>query len=422
MAKKNLLAAQKAVFDEVVNEDWESQLMRNDKGKILSDAANVYLVLTNHPQWRGVIGLNKMADVITKRKPMPFAGSVKGDWHDTDDMRMVVWLSQNYRIDYSAAKVLEQVNLVAEECAFHPVLAYFDGLAWDGVPRLDIFSHAYLGTQDTQYNRLAFPMWLISAVARVYAPGSKADHVLILEGEQGIKKSSALRALAGEWFMDTPIQIGSKDAMEVIRGKLIVELAELDSLNRAESSAAKSFFSSPEDTFRASYGRRAATLKRQCVFAGTVNHDQYMKDDTGNRRYWPIACTRVDMEEIKADRDQLWAEAVARYKAGARWWPEGDEAQLFCDEQDKRFMQDAWLSPIRIWLEGNNNVEYVTTATVMGSALKMDMSKWTRNDQMRVGAVMRRLGWLRKRKRFGGTDGYLDWIYTPPTDTSEVEI
>ena len=419
MAKKNLLDAQKAVFSVVTSEDWETGLIRNDKGRVLPDAANVYHILTHHPQWQGVIGLNKMADVITKRRALPFDGSGKGEWKDTDDQRLVVWLSREYRIDTSPRKVLEQVNLIAENNAFHPVLEYFNSLEWDGIPRLDSFAPAYLGAEESLYTALAVSMWMISAVARVFKPGCKADHVLILEGEQGIRKSSALGALAGEWFMDTPIQIGSKDAMEVIRGKLIVELAELDSFNRAESSAAKSFFSSSGDTFRASYGRRAATIPRQCVFAGTVNHDQYMKDDSGNRRYWPIYCTRADLDEIRSDRDQIWAEAVARYKANEKWWPEGEQVALFRDEQEKRFMQDAWHTPIREWLEKNNLAEYVTTAEVMGEALNMDIGKWTKADQIRVGTILRRLGFSRKRKRFGGADGYLDYVYT---NKNSVEI
>ncbi len=161
--------------------------------------------------------------------------------------------------------------------------------------------------------------WLRSAVARTFRPGARADCCLILEGPQGICKSTALRTLAGEYCTDERADLGSKDAAMQTRGVWTIELSELDGLSHSEVARIKAFMTRKTDRFRLPYGMRLVESPRQCVFAGTVNHSTYLRDETGGRRFWPITCGRIDVDELARDRDQLWAEAKERFATGAVW-------------------------------------------------------------------------------------------------------
>ena len=225
-------------------------------------------------------------------------------------------------------------------------------LRWDGMPRLDAWTMTHLGAEDTPLNRAFGSRWMISAVARIMRPGVKADHMLILEGPQGAKKSSALKVLAGEeWFTDELAEIGCKDAAQQMRGIWIIEIAELDAISRAEVSRIKAFLTRTTDRYRPPYERYIVTVPRQCVFAGSVNPETYLRDETGNRRFWPVRCGTIDLDALARDRDQLWAEAVKRYRDGAIWWL--DEPDLIAGakaEQDRRYQTDAWDARIDRWL------------------------------------------------------------------------
>jgi putative DNA primase/helicase len=175
-----------------------------------------------------------------------------------------------------------------------------------------------LGVANTDYSRAVGSRWLISPVARIFRPGAKADCCLILEGPQGIRKSTALRTLAGEYFTDELADLGSKDAAMQTRGVWMIELSELDSLSHSEVARIKAFMSRTTDRFRPPYGMRLVESPRQCVFAGTVNHSTYLRDETGGRRFWPVTCGQIDIEALGRDRNQLWAEAKAGFDAGGR--------------------------------------------------------------------------------------------------------
>ena len=223
----------------------------------------------------------------------------------------------------------------------------------DGTARLDLWLMTYLGVADTHYARAVGARWLSSAVARIYIPGAKTDCVLILEGPQGIKKSSALMTLAEPWFTDRLSDLGSKDAAMETKGVWIIEVAELDSMSRTEVGAIKAFISRTHDRFRPPYGKRLVDLPRHCVFAGSVNPEGgYLKDATGGRRFWPVLCTTINVERLRADRDQLWAEARDRFRADEPWWLETLELnEAATREQDERYQGDAWEEPIQQYLE-----------------------------------------------------------------------
>jgi putative DNA primase/helicase len=324
------------------------------------------------------------------------------------------WLAQQYNLRVKSTQVIEAVSVVAHDHAFHPVREYLHKLEWDRVPRLESWLTDVMGVQASDYSAKVGKRWMLSAVGRVMRPGCKADSVMILEGAQGAGKSTAMSILGGEWFMDTPFALGDKDGFQAIRGKWIVELGELDSFNKAESTKAKQFFSASTDTYRESYGRRTNDVPRQCVFVGTTNQDEYLKDATGNRRYWPVACTKVDLELLREIRDQLWAEAMFCYEAGDIWWVTPDEAPTFAEAQEERFVVDEWEGPILTWLEESQIGETTSGSEVLTNALKLDFGHWGKPEQMRVGAIMHRLGWRRTRMPALAKSGQRPWAYKKP--------
>ena len=395
-----------AIVRPATDAPWRERLQYAEKGGMIAHPYNVALILGNDSRWDGVIAFDSFSSKIRKMRTPPYGGA-SGDWGDLDDIKVTLWLADVYGLRVKSAHVVEAVNAVAHDNAFHPVREFLEALEWDGTPRLDHWLHKRLGVEDSPYSRKVGKRWMLSAVARVFRPGCKADSVLILEGIQGAGKSTSMSVLGGLWFMDTPFNLGDKDGYQAIRGKWIIELGELDAFNKAESTRAKQFFSASVDTYRESYGRRVLDVPRQCVFVGTTNQDEYLKDDTGNRRYWPVMCTKVDIEGLREDRDQLWAEAMVCYQAGHVWWVERDESADFAAEQEQRYQADMWEEPIITFLDKHIG-ESVTGAMILDKALNIDPSHWDKPSQMRVGKIMHRLQWPRRRQGSGpgGTRGY----------------
>ena len=394
--------------------EWPALLQRTDKGLVRPTSYNTRLILEHDPAWKGVLGYCEFSHTIQKRQPPPYAHAARGEWEDGDDAGLRFWLAARYGIEPKGQDLADAVYGAAIAAPYHPVRDYLDALAWDGVPRLYRWLKLYLGAGQEapgedepagdypRYLERAGELWLIQAVSRVRRPGYKADAVLILEGAQGAGKSTALRLLFGDqWFSDTPIEIGSKDAYESIRGLWGFEMAELDSLNKADATRAKAFFSSATDRFRMPYGRRAKNYPRQCVIAGTTNHQIHLKDTTGNRRFWSVTTGAIDMEALARDRDQLWAEADYLFQKGSQWWPTDEERYLFEEQQDRRLDADVWESVIQTWLREqtlalppiSRRELMFTAAEIMQTALKIDLGSMKRPEQTRVGQIMAALGW-----------------------------
>jgi predicted P-loop ATPase len=255
----------------------------------------------------------------------------------------------------------------------------------------------HLGAEPSGYAAAAGECWLISAIARVYQPGSKADCCLILEGRQGLRKSTALKTLADPWFTDEISDLGSKDAALQASGVWVIEIAELDSMKGPEIGKIKAFMSRSTDRFRPPYGKRLVQSPRQCIFAGTVNHSTYLRDETGGRRFWPVACTRIQIEELARDRDQLWAEAVARYRSGAIWWLDTVELnRQAADEQAARFEGGPWDGLIADWAADRDTV---SLEEVLGMCIGKDKANWSQADKNAVAKSLRSVGWVRYRDR-----------------------
>jgi predicted P-loop ATPase len=313
----------------------------------------------------------------------------------------------------------QAIQTVAREFPFHPIREYLDSLRWDKIPRIDDWLTLYLGVDPSEYTRAVGAKWLIGAVARVFRPGCKNDTCLVLEGPQGLLKSTALKTLADPWFTDEIADLGTKDAALQVRGVWIIELAELDAMGRPEASRIKAFMSRSIDRYRPPYGRHLIEVPRESVFAGTVNHDAYLKDETGGRRFWPVRCERISIEVLRRDRDQLWAEAVVRYRGDENWWIDSAKLNAFAaEEQQERYDTDPWQPLIEEWVEGR---EHVTVEQVLRVCLEKLARDWTQGDKNRVARCLQAIGWTRKR---GPKDerGHRDWRYCPGPCQSSVPL
>jgi predicted P-loop ATPase len=379
--------------------DWRRDLVRAPNGRPYFNIANAITVLRHHEDVAGLLAYDDFADRRLVMRPVPGSRRVAGEYPrelDDDDLAdLAAWFARNGFPLASKNTVADAVGVIVRESVIHPVRHWLDALAWDGVARLDRWLTDYLGAADTEFVRHVGASWLISAVARVMRPGCKADGVLILEGHQGIGKSTALRVLAGDWFGDALPPMTSKDASSYLRGAWIIELSELSAMSRADVEAIKAFLSRSEERFRPAYGRYEITVPRQCVFAGTTNQSSYLQDATGNRRFWPVTVGAIDLKRLEADRDQLLAEAVAAYRAGRTWWLPADVEAIARVEQAERVAEDVWTAHITRYLEGRSEVAVSEIAT---EGLSLKIEHVGRAEQNRIAAVLRLSGYERAGK------------------------
>lgn len=404
---------------------WRDALTYTKTGLLKKNVANIVTILVHDDRWRGVLAYDEFAEGIVSRGPPPWhaddapSALNTGDWTDDDITRVCAWLSREYELDSHPNMALSAIAVVARRTPIHPVRDWLRGLVWDAIPRIDRWLTDFCGASDTPYVRAVGSMTLISAVARVEKPGSKVDTTLTLQGSQGIGKSRLIRALFGdEWTCETQGELGTKDALQILRRKWVVELPELDALSRSEATRVKAFLSSQVDTYRASYGRCVRDYPRQCVLIGTTNAEQYLKDETGARRFWPVRVRQIDVEGLRQHRDQIWAEAHARYAAGEPWHMTASSVLRDAEEeQSDRYCVDPWEVVVREWLNdpfqagAERRRNGVTTTDVLMGALRMLPARMTRADKTRVGASLRRLGWTSRQIRRGGARVR---VYQPP--------
>jgi predicted P-loop ATPase len=351
--------------------------------------------ITHRKEWEGVIGYNEIQQRIESKKPTPW-GSI-GSWTDWDDTHLLQWYEVN-GIDSTREMAFRAVEAVARDHSFNPLTEFLDEChhTWDRSFRLDGWLTKYAGVAETAYSNAVGRKWLIGAVARAFTPGCKFDTCLILQGKQGIGKSKLLKILGGEFFTDEISDFGSKDAALQMQSAWIIELAELDNLSKSEVSRIKAFMSRSTDRFRPPYSKYVIDSPRHCAFAGTVNPAEFLKDETGSRRFWPVVCGDIDLVSLSNDRENLLGEVVGAFKSGESWWL--DEVSVIEDsieQQLQHYDHDVWMPIIASYVRGKSNV---SIDSVLEICLDKPPANWTHHDKMRVGKCLTMLGGKKRRK------------------------
>lgn len=293
------------------------------KGNKQVTVNNFVNAFKSDPLLNGLLAYDMLKETIVFTRPSFTAkGSKKGDLVNDTDISIIKGRIERMHGIYNDAKLNDAIEQVSSDNAFHPIKLYLESLTWDGVPRIDTFLVDYMGAEDNAYTREAFRKMLLAAVTRIYEPGRKFDTALVFYSEQGVGKSTLIQRLSKGWFNDSLTNLSGKESYEAIQFAWLVELAELSALRKSDVEAVKNFISKREDTYRGAYARRVKTHKRQCVFFGSTNDDEFLKDATGNRRFFPVEVkrtrkTRLIFEpEFDAIVDQLWAEAMEGYMLG----------------------------------------------------------------------------------------------------------
>lgn len=321
---------------------WTSKLKCSDKGVILPTRANYILILENDPAFKDTFGMDEFSRRIKVRKKVDWHYDKTNDYFTDEDGSAIREIIESYYGLDNRTRFDDAFVVAANHNSFHTVRDWLNSLVWDGVKRCDDLFIDYLGAEDNDYTKAVARKMLVAAVARVMKPGVKYDNMVVLEGPQGIGKSYILKKLGGTWFSDSLSTMQGKEAYEQLRGIWIAEQAELATLRKNEIEAVKQFISKQVDTYRVAYGRTLTDFPRQCIFVGTTNESEFLRDRTGNRRFLPIKCgihkpkKSLWANTIKDEIDQIWAEAVTHFKHGESIILEGELSEVAKVEQRAR--------------------------------------------------------------------------------------
>lgn len=401
-------------------EDWRSTLKITEKGGIAQTIENAVIILRHDPKLKDCLAFNEMEHNIVTLRSLPWK-TVTGSsqWVDSDDAAFRFYMERVYGMT-GKDRIFDAVNVVAQERSFHPVREYLDACVWDGVPRVETLLVDYLGAEDNPYTRAVTRKTLVAAVARIYRPGCKFDYMLTLRGRQGIGKSAIIAKLGGPWFSDTFTTMQGKEAYEQVQGVWLMEVGELAGMRKSEAETIKLYISKQRDRFRPAYGRRLQEFPRQCVFIGTTNEEQFLRDATGNRRFWvvdtPNDPTHDLWNELTAETVRLiWAEAVELFKAGETLYLPREiekmarEVQEAYEEENprvglvadylERLLPEGWENQDtytrRQWLEtdakGTEARTTVCTLEIWVEALGENPNRFDRYAAMEVRNIMARL-------------------------------
>lgn len=343
------------------------------------------------------------------------------EWSDEDDACLLVHLQRTLSWHkLSSAAVHEGFRAFLQGRRRNPLLEYLESLVWDQIERLPNFLSDTYDTPQDPYHEAVGRCWLTSMVARAFRPGCQVDTIPVLEGAQGIRKSTSLEILGGEFYTSLPRGFGDVEFLQVMEGCWLGEIPDMASFRGRDLEHIKAFITIREDRYRRKYARRAVTRQRQCVFAATDNSGDWNGDVTGARRFWPFVCKTVNIDYLKENRDQLFAEAVVRFKRGEVWWdvPMGDQIE----QAEQRRFGDAWEDLINRYVDENPNRERgevywhkrpaplseLSVNDILQNALDIPAGRWDRASQMRVSKALQALGWRRIRQC---VNGIRRWAY-----------
>ena len=341
---------------EFADEDWQTRLELDKAGNIKNTLRNLTLILENDPMLKPLV-FNQLLDGMEIKGEVPWKHPSKF-WRDADDAQLISYVDTHYGT-FSARNYDIAVMKVTDDRSYHPIRAFIEDLPeWDGVERVDTLLIDYLGASDTAYVRAVTRKTLCAAISRVLRPGCKFDSMLVLNGPQGVGKSTLIAKLAGEWFSDS-LNLGDtkdKTAAEKLQGYWILEIGELAGLKKAEVETLRSFLSRQNDIYRASFGKRATPHLRQCVFFGTTNAESgYLRDTTGNRRFWPVktpgGAAKHSWQLTNEEIQQIWAEALVYVKRGEKLYLDADMETLAKTEQREAMESDEREGLVRVYLD-----------------------------------------------------------------------
>jgi putative DNA primase/helicase len=373
-------------------------------------------IFHENPQFSSLFGFNQFSENIEFLSQPEWDKSIqKGDMISDDDITGIrYYISDIHHYEPSKQIVGEACLLTSKRRSYHPVKNYIESVKWDGVSRIDSWLRQAVGCEDNVYTQMAGAKFLIAAVNRVYRPGCKFDHMLILEGGQGLGKSTLVEEMAGDWYLDTNFGHKDKDLIDGMRGAFLIEISELTGMNKKDVDWLKSFLTKKVDRVRLAYAARTKDFKRKSVFIGTYNpsgNNMYLRDDTGNRRFWPVECTKVDLDYVRKNKAQLWAEAYARYKEGEVYYLTDPEAvEILTGMHSERELESPTHVKIRNWLEQKPRRE-VSMHELIEECLKINTDgrnpKEVLSVSTTVGIIMRKLRWTK------GTNYYRHMYYNP---------
>lgn len=374
-------------------------LIRNEDGQLLKTITNLVLCFDIDENLKGLFHFNEFSGCIEYAQDAIWHGIKKGKRLDDDDIIFLqYYLAHNKRFEMTVDKIRNAIIEVSRRNTHHPVRFYLSQLEWDHTERLDQWLIHGCGVEDNIYTRDVGRKWLTAAVARVYVPGIKFDHVLVLEGKENIGKSSALRVLGDPWFTDSVSLLQKEpDIVAKMTGNWIIELSEMHSVKMQVADFIKSFLSCQSDQQRLTYRRDPQKFPRQSIFAGTSNSMSYLLDKDGNRRFWPVECVKIDIEWLKKNKDQLFAEAKHRFKNNEKLYLENEVYEMAKKFQKMRLGGDEVLEiEIERYLAGKDET---TLNDVLINCLKHNLKDTNlTSQQMIVGRILIRLGFEKRRR------------------------
>lgn len=390
-------------FAHQARQAWQLSCQKGANGGLIPNLHNALIALRQDHDIRDVFALDMMLRTDVMLHQPAGIETMHRIVEDTDVIALKEWFQKNGFPSMGIDTVREAITIRAEENAFHPVQQYLRSLEWDGTKRIGVWLSSYLGADFNPYTMHVGRMFLVQMVARIMRPGCQADYMLVLEGPQGILKSSACRVLGGDYFSDHLPEINaSREASQHLRGKWLIEVAELHAFSKAEATKLKSFITRPTEIYLARYGRREVHEPRQCVFVGTTNEDTYLRDATGGRRFWPVktgVAAPINLGMLADARDQLFAEAMRGFELGDPWWPDASfEREIISGEQKQRQASDIWEESIRPFVSGRTQV---TTAEIAAECLVIIAGQRTNITDSRIAAILKSWGWKRKHTERG---------------------